>query len=158
MTPDEYIETALRDLSDVYGAATVLAHARNLFEDPVGSSPSRTTDPATSHASGARNATRDVARFSEASIQGKVLTLFATNSAGFTALEAAYAAVHPASLHRVESARKRVSDLIRAGYLRATEEVRTNRGSNDPSNVLVLTEEGSVAFAKMTRTGWTRGR
>lgn len=54
MTPEQYIDTALRDLADVYGGAVVLAHAHRLFDVPVPIAPpknlsARWTDPDGSH-------------------------------------------------------------------------------------------------------------
>lgn len=156
MTPDEYIETALKDLSDVYGPATVLAHATVLFAPPEPSSPSRTTDPATSHASGTRHSTRDVRRFSRDSLQGKLLAWYQyVGLDGLTALEAAHR-LGSHSAHRIESARKRVSELARAGYIHDSGTTRRNPGSDDAAVVWRITEAGTIAGTKMVQTGWTR--
>jgi hypothetical protein len=157
MTPDQYIDTALKDLADVYGGARVLAHARVMFEPALPSSPSRASDPDTSHASGNPRATRDVRRFSAGSLPGKLLAWFeAVGIGGYTALEVAVNLTQNGSLHRVESARKRVSELAAAGYVADSGERRANPGSDEQAVVWRITAEGSAAYAAMKRTGWTR--
>ncbi len=157
MTPDQYIDTTLKDLADVYGADRVLAHARVLFDAPVPSSPSRASDPATSHTSGNQRATRDVGRFSNDSLHGKLLAWFESAGIdGLTALEAALRVVQHGALHRTESARKRVSELARAGYLFDSGTTRPNPGSDEQAVVWRISLTGQAAFAAMQRNGWTR--
>lgn len=159
--PDQYLHTVLGDLADMYGADVVLKTAHEMWDHRVAvpSSPSRTSDPATSHASGERKRTRDVRRFSPGSISGRLLDHFwhapATAQYAAEACTVVPFAQGLVRAMRVESARKRVSDLQRAGYIEDSGVRRKNDGSPDESIVWSITTAGIHAHVLMERTGWS---
>jgi hypothetical protein len=164
VTPEQYITTALTDLADVYGPEMVYAHARLLWAPPEPSQPSRVTDPDTSHASGARMESADVGRFRLTSRAAALLIAIdkvddENVRAGLTAQEATISVMGvdcPPS--RFDGCRRRVSDLLRAGYIEDSGTRRSNTGSPDESIVWQVTELGRAAIVSLYLTGWSRGR
>lgn len=151
------VVTILRDLADDYGIAGVRSAVEILWGPaPQPSTPARLDDRSTSQRAAMRYQRRDVARFRFGSIMGQVLAEFYWGR--FTALEAARHAVgYPAcSPHQVETARKRVSDLVRAGYLADSGERRQNEGSPDEATVWALTSKGRQALIRLTHDGWSK--
>lgn len=158
MTPDEYIDTTLQDLAAVYSGARVLAHAQLLFGASP-SCPSRITDPGTSHDAGDRFASRDVGRFGAKSRTADLLRFIAAAGGGLTAQEAARMTigVH-ATMSAFDGCRRRVSDLVAAGFIRDSGRRRQNVGSPDQSIVWEVTTYGLAALARLDRTGWSKER
>lgn len=157
----EHLTQTLTDLADDYGTDAVLAECARLFH-VLPSTPSRASDRDTSVASGNRKASRDVGRFDVTSVKFRVL-LYITQQPR-TALEAAQRHVDqfygetssPSAAMRIETARKRVSDLARAGLIEDSGERRKNEGSPDESVVWRVTEQGHRAMNWLASTGWSK--
>lgn len=107
---------------------------------PTASNPARPTDPDTSHAGASRHATTDVRRFSARSRQAALLRWFCSHSG--TAQQAALSLWPDAGLSTLEGARRRVSDLVRAGFLTDSGTRAYNPGSPDPSIVWTVSIAG----------------
>lgn len=153
MTPEQYIDTALRDLADVYGPERVLAHATLLF-GVAPSNPSRAGDPETSRAAGQRKREQDVGRFSPTSWKGRLLAETARKPG--TAQELALRSSDAVTVSAVEGARRRVSDLVAAGFVADSGDRRPNPGTTDLAIVWQITPVGRLALDRMLAVGWTR--
>lgn len=125
--------------------------------------PARHDDPDTSQASADRYTTADIARFKKTSVKAELLKVFLQGD--FTAWRAAGHLVTkvkgiprdaPAWHARVETARKRISELHRAGYITPNGEHDHNPGSPDDSMVYTITSNGLDALRKLENTGWSR--
>ena len=164
----DYLVTALRDLADDYGPTGVLHAVYLIWPDldpslaPVPSDPYRALDPDTSNAAGKRHRSDDVGRFSARSQQGQMLGLIAREP--MTAYAAAMAVLEARGLHnptvsQIEGCRRRMSDLVRAGYVEDSGDRENNPGSPDPSIVWKVTDlDGSRALVRLIDTGWTKPR
>jgi hypothetical protein len=110
----------------------------------------RPTDPATSHAASDRHA-GDVRRFGPDSRQGRILKWYHYYDAPATAQEAARALWPTAPISTLEGARRRVSDLVRAGLLEASGTLRRNEGSSDEAIAWWITDAGRTAAEALLR-------
>lgn len=153
---DPYLTRAINDLADMFTSEVVLAECQHLLGSPISSTPSRLHDPATSQLSGARNATHDVGRFSARSRQAQLLKRI-QSAGGLTAHEAALRLLgEHGSIPQFEGCRRRVSDLVRAGYVEDSTERRCNPGSPDLSIVWRVTLAGRRALVNLGEDGWSR--
>jgi hypothetical protein len=146
--PKQAMVMAMADAEDA------LARLARLDES-VPSHTARTDDPDTARHAGAKHSTSDVRRFSARSQQARLLVEFRYCS--LTAQEAAVKVTGDlAGLSRLEGCRRRVSDLVAAGYLRDVGLRRANDGVSDPAIVWTITAEGLHALDMLTTTGWSR--
>lgn len=114
---------------------------------PIAPSPARHTDPETSQR-GVRSG--DVRRFSARSLSGKLLQHWALNGP-CTDREATEALMGADAYHRsYDGARRRCSDLRKAGYLADTGTERDNQIVWD------VTPFGRKAAANLAEWGWAR--
>jgi hypothetical protein len=143
-------------VEDLRGIADDVAQPIRL--DQGGSSfPARATDPSTSQASGERNATPDVGRFSNRARQARLLEAFGDHNDGLTHFEAATLVLGEGEFHtRLDGCRRRCSDLRQAGYIVDSGMRRKNPGSPDDSIVWVITDQGRQALVNLHSTGWSR--
>ena len=114
---------------------------------------SRTTDPTTSTEAG-RHHEEDVRRFSRKSRQAKMLDCL--HGRAMTAQEAAVCVIGAdAPISALEGCRRRVSDLLRAGFIEDSGARRQNPGSPDESIVWCVTDAGHTALTLIRLTGWS---
>ena len=121
-----------------------------ISSDPVPSAPARSSDPETSHA--ASETEPDLRRFSDRSRQAHLLRLLAVEP--LTAQGAAVR-ITQGTVSGVEGCRRRVSDLLAAGYLSDSGTRACNPGSADESIVWQVTDEGRRAIDRLDETGWS---
>lgn len=119
---------------------------------PIPSAPARDTDPTTSH--DASEDEPDVRRFRDGSRVSMLLRRFAV--ADMTAVEAALQVVPETPVSAFEGTRRRVSDLVAAGYVVDSGARRCNPGSDEQSIVWQVTVFGRLALDCLDRTGWSR--
>jgi len=97
----------------------------------------------------------DVRRFSSRSRQAKLLNLFLGKS--WTAQRCALAVVGiNAPISALEGCRRRISDLVAAGYITDSGQREKNSGSNDESILWTITLAGMQAIKHLDRTGWSK--
>jgi hypothetical protein len=118
--------------------------------EPISSAPARPSDPETSHA--ASETEPDLRRFSDRSRQAHLLRLLAVEP--LTAQGAAVR-ITQGTVSGVEGCRRRVSDLLAAGYLQDSGSRACNPGSADESIVWQVTDEGLRAIDRLDDTGWS---
>lgn len=127
-----------------------------ILPEAVASAPARPSDPRTSHASQARNASKDVGRFSTRSRQARLLEAFVAQG-GLTDFEATVMVLGTAVPGpQFDGCRRRCSDLRAAGYLKDSGKTRCNEGSPDESIVWLSSTAGKMAFHSLEQTGWSR--
>jgi len=149
--PDRLVEE-VADLVHRYGYEPVATEVA-MHAPPVPSAPARHTDPATSHAAGPRSG--DVRRFSARSRQAKLLNLFLGKQ--WTAQRCAIAVVGiDAPISALEGCRRRISDLVAAGFIADSGQREKNSGSHDDSILWQITLSGMQAIKNLDRTGWSR--
>lgn len=162
---DKYLETVINDLAEQYGPEVVVTEVTRMLGAAVPSPTNR--GPQTAVAAGSRRRSVDLARFSSSSLPGRLLyefylaatsvTQVAAFSHGLTAFEAAREVLgHHAPVTRFEGCRRRVSDLLKVGYIADSGERRPNPGTADESVVWRITPLGDSAFEAMTEHGWTK--
>lgn len=117
---------------------------------PIASAPARPSDPETSHA--ASKTETDLRRFSDRSRQAQLLRLLAVEP--MTAQGAALT-ITSGTVSGVEGCRRRVSDLLAAGYIADSGARICNPGSADESIVWQVTPEGLLAIGRLDDTGWS---
>lgn len=145
--------TALDEIARLRGEVARLQSIIAAMADrPVRSAPARNTDPATSHAAGPR--TPDVRRFSTRSRRAQLLRVFASRPC--TAQQAARIVVGDIAVSALEGCRRRVSDLLAAGYVIDTGRRDRNPGSPDECAVYAVTPAGIEALDRLGATGWSR--
>ncbi len=144
------VETRLDDLIDEFGIDAVM----NYLTGTVGSAPARTTDPHTSHK--AAKTSPDLRRFSGKSQVGRLLASFHHDDQ--TAMEATYSVVgsEDVGIAKFEGCRRRVSDLVKIGYVAPTGYTRCNPGSSDEAIVWGITTAGLAALKSIGDTGWSQ--
>lgn len=153
----------LNELCDKYGPRGVAETLEQLHPGAhpapaVGSFPARSSDPGTSDLAASRHSTTDVGRFTDKSLQARMLREIARrpNTAYLAAVQCVPTdAFNDARkwMQRVETARKRASDLLRAGYVADSGRTRENPGADTPSVVLEVTPAGRIAIVKLDADG-----
>jgi hypothetical protein len=148
------IDARVHDLIETFGYDDIEASVgRWKIEHggPIGSAPARHEDPRTSQAQGEKMA--DVRRFSDKSNSGRLLReFFVSGELGLTDHKATAIVVgEDAPVTRFEGCRRRCSDLRAAGF------IEDSHREEDGRIVWTITASGSLAFANMRRTGYTRG-
>ena len=116
--------------------------------------PARLTDRDTSQQSAVAHSTGDVAHFKAGSV--KALVLKALAEAPQTALDAARKASGTNTPLSTETARKRASELVAAGFAVDTGSRARSAGSPDSAAVLRVTADGLMALTNLRRTGWSK--
>lgn len=127
-------------------------HCRGTGQIPTSENTSRSSDPSTSHRAGDRH--RDSTRFSLQSRQGQVLNYLYWNNS--TAQECAQGIHKHAAISVIEGTRRRISSLYRLGLIAPSGEERNNPGSDTPSIVWTITDEGIRVRSKLKATGWSQ--
>lgn len=157
-----YKAAIIADPADTGGAADQLIDAIARYavaSHPAHATPSATSrfgDQHTSTAAGAKVASTDVGRFSIKSRQAGLLQAIIDND-GLTAVEATMRVLHDDVSHAAfEGCRRRVSDLLRAGYIEDSGRTRQNPGSDTDSIVWVATRAGADAYARLVTDGWSK--
>ena len=155
LIPDEHLTRTLGDLAADYSPMEVVEAVRHLWHDLLdpSSTPARLTDRQTSQDAAARHSTHDVTQFKRGSIAHKVLSAFVWRGYPCTALHAARLASNSDDTVRTETARKRVAELERAGYI-VQAGVTTEEGSD--RTLYRPTDAGVTAVAHADSTGWAR--
>lgn len=157
---DKYLETVINDLADMYGPEVVVTEVTRLL-GPVTPSPTN-RGPQTARAAGVRRRQQDLAQFSSRSLPGRLMGAFkraSVNAVGLTAHEAARSILSVSTHHtQFEGCRRRVSDLVKVGYLTDSGERRSNSGASDPAIVWRITPLGVSAVESLIGTGWARPR
>lgn len=155
---DQYLMRALGDLADQYTEEVVLEVANAMWPRKQPSTPSRTADPHSSQASGERNKSGDVTRRTVSSRSAKLLRAIAQHG-GLTAQEATNTVMHVGcSMSSFDGCRRRVSDLLLAGFIEDSGVARCNPGSPDWSIVWRVTLAGQRALRLLDTVGWSNFR
>lgn len=119
---------------------------------PIPAVTARPTDPQTSQQAANRNG--DVRRFGIRSRTAQVLRLICAEPT--TQLRAALIVMSDdGSASRLEGTRRRVSQLVQAGYIADSGRRSVNPGSDTEAIVWQATEEGRRALARLDATGWS---
>lgn len=163
LIPDEHLTRGLRDLAADYSPVEVVEAVRALWPkylpaNAAASHGARTTDRQTSHAAAAKHATRDVSLFKAGSTAHYVLAAFtgAPQTANGAASAACTAqAVLPGNVERIETARKRVNELAKAGYI---DVIGVTVENENERTLYEITAAGRRAISNLTQHGWSRLR
>lgn len=118
---------------------------------PIRAVTARPDDPDTSQAAAHRST--DVRRFSVNSRTAQVLRLICHEPT--TQLQAALAIMGTDSISRLEGTRRRVSQLVQAGYIHDSGRRSINPGSDTEAIVWHSTEDGRNALTRLDSTGWS---
>jgi hypothetical protein len=133
------------------------AEVETLRHLPLPSQTFRDGDPSTSVAAGRRHATNDVRRFNVKSRACRLLRAYENaGMRGLTAYEAASQVAPSLTVSVVEGTRRRVSDLVRAGFLVDSQLRRKNLGSATESTVWRISTSGVAALGRLRETGWSK--
>lgn len=166
MTTDQdhhVIRGALHNLAVRYGKSAIVNGVYSLWPDShwpgaVPTIPARAGDPGTSQSAADRHRSVDAGRFGPKSIKAKVLGLYRFSR--WTAMEAGNRVAEQATSGNpaviAETARKRVSELVRAGFLAESGDFRNNDGSPDLATVWEITSAGTQALVNLETHGTTR--
>lgn len=162
---DERLNLRLRDLAAEWSPTEIIEAVVATWPDLLSreSYPARIDDRQTSQDAAARHRTRDVSRFRQGSVIANVLESFVSFRVGgtdyftpLTALTVARIASGCDTTLSTETARKRVSELVKAGYLRDTGSTSKSEGSPDESTLWTITHAGMQALDNLRRTGWSK--
>lgn len=148
------LDAELRLLVHEHGyPAVALALARYAPAAPT--FPARPHDPVTAQESALRHSSSDVRRFGAESRSGRLLAIFAASD-GLTDQEATRALFgsDEVTSTRWEAARRRCSDLRRAGFIDATAYTTRNVDGAE-ATIWTVTPLGSSALDNLRRTGWS---
>lgn len=137
-----------------HAPATHCVRCRRLMDAPVPSAPARTTHPDTSHQAADATAKPDLRRFSIKSRKAKLLLAIADQPDTAIAATVRVFGEYLAPVH-FDSARRRMSDLVATGYIEDSGERAINDGSNTPSIVWAVTDDGLAAITRLEQTGWS---
>jgi hypothetical protein len=127
------------------GSGTIMS------DQPIRAATARFTDPSTSHQ--AADQSPDVRRFGIKSRTAQVLRAIFAHPA--TQLQTALAVMGSDSVSRLEGTRRRVSQLVQAGYITDSGRRSINPGSDVEAIVWVVTEDGRRALERLDETGWS---
>lgn len=157
---DERLDAELTAIAAKWSPVEVTEAVAHLWPDLLSreSYPARIDDRQTSQDAAKRHANRDVAKFRRNSAAARVLIVFAIGPTpcAMTALDAARLASGENNPLSTETARKRVAELVQAGFLRDTGMTRCSAGSRDLATVWEVTAAGVRAFFNLERTGWSK--
>ena len=161
------LNTVAWQIAMAIGAVSVGAtrvEDRNVLDDldtllvpgSVASFPARPSDPGTSDAAASRKSTTDVGRFSARSQQARLLGSIAERPRTAQGAAISLDGNSTTYVSRLEGARRRVSDLLRAGYVADSGRRRKNPGSPDESIVWEITPAGRIALVNLEADGWSK--
>lgn len=157
LIPDEHLTRTLGDLAADYSPMEVVEAVRHLWQDLLdpSSTPARLTDRQTSQDAAAKHATRDATYFRRGSTSCRVLSMFSGSNGRepITALAAARAATLGNDTVHTETARKRVPELERAGFIAA---VGVSVQEGNARTTYRITDAGRAALENLHAFGATR--
>lgn len=138
-----------------HAPAVHCVRCRRRMDGPVPSAPARTSDPDTAHQAADHVSSLDVRRFSSRSREGKLLAAIADQPDTAIAATVRVFGEYVTPVH-FDAARRRISDLVAAGYVEDSGKRTFNEGSNTPSIIWTVTDEGLAALQRLENTGWSR--
>lgn len=122
------------------------------LDEPIPSAPARPTDPDTAHDAAAAHQDTDVRLFKAGTRKAQLLQVIA-ELGPITGQNAAKAAVGTVPVSRWIGAHRRVSDLVKAGFIADSGQRHYNDGSNVESIAWEVTGRGYEALDYLDKIG-----